>query len=66
MHACPGNWLAIGRAVGYNARTAHAFGAGIECRHCTHFKQWCIGFPRSGRVSILINIGGMGISGGIK
>ena len=35
MHLCPGNVVAIGRAVIYNARAAHTFSAGIKCRHCT-------------------------------
>ena len=26
--------MAIGRAVVYSARAAHAFSAGIKCRHC--------------------------------
>ena len=30
----PGNWVAIERAVGYNARAACAFSAGIKCWHC--------------------------------
>ena len=35
MRPCPGNWVAIGRAVVYHARAAQAFSAGIKCRHCT-------------------------------
>ena len=35
MHLCPGTWMAIERAVVYYARAAHAFSAGIKCRHCT-------------------------------
>ena len=31
MHPCPGNWVAIGRAVVYYARVAHALSAGIKC-----------------------------------
>ena len=34
MHSYPGNWVAIGHAVVYYARGAHAFSAGIKCRHC--------------------------------
>ena len=34
MHLCPGNLVAIGRAVVYYARAAHTFSAGIKCRHC--------------------------------
>ena len=34
MHPCPGNWLAIGRAVAYHARAYRAFSAGIKCKHC--------------------------------
>ena len=34
-HPCPGNWSAIGHAVVYYARDAHAFSAGNNCRHCT-------------------------------
>ena len=33
MHPCPGNWVAIGRTVVYNARADQAFSAGIKCRH---------------------------------
>ena len=33
MHPCPGNWVAIGRAVVYSARAAHAFSAGTKCQH---------------------------------
>ena len=36
MHQCPGKWVAIGRAVVYYARAAHAFSAGIKCRHCSY------------------------------
>ena len=35
MHICPGNVVAIGRAVVYYARAAHIFSAGIKCRHCS-------------------------------
>ena len=34
MHPCPGNWVAIGHAVVYHDRAAHAFSSGIKCRHC--------------------------------
>ena len=36
MHPCPGNWVAIGRVVRYDAWAAHAFSAlvGIKCQHC--------------------------------
>ena len=34
MHPCPGNQVAIGSAVAHYARAAHAFSAGIKCRHC--------------------------------
>ena len=34
LHPCPGNLVAIGRAVVYYAWTAQAFSAGIKCRHC--------------------------------
>ena len=36
MHPCPGNWVAIGCAVVYSARAAHAFSAGIKCWHCSY------------------------------
>ena len=45
MHPCPVNGVAIGRAVVYHARAAHAFSAGIKCRHCspsTMNSQQCI------------------------
>ena len=35
MHLCPGNVVAIGRAVVYHGRAAHTFSAGIICRHCS-------------------------------
>ena len=35
VHPCQVNWVAIGHAVVYYAQTAHAFSAGIKCRHCT-------------------------------
>ena len=35
MHPCPENCVAIGRAVVYYALAAHAFSAGIKCRHCS-------------------------------
>ena len=34
MHSCPGNRVAIGRAVVHYARAAYQFCAGIKCRHC--------------------------------
>ena len=34
MHPCPGNWVAIGHAVVFFPRAAHALSAGIKCRHC--------------------------------
>ena len=34
MHPCPWCWVTIGHAVVYCAQTAHAFSAGIKCRHC--------------------------------
>ena len=34
MHTCPGNLVAIRRAVAYYAWAAHTFSAGIKCRHC--------------------------------
>ena len=30
------SWVTIGRAVVYHARAAHAFSAGIKCRHCIY------------------------------
>ena len=33
MHPCPGNCMPTGRVVIYYARAAHAFSAGIKCRH---------------------------------
>ena len=35
MPPCPGNWVAIGRAVVYYARAAQALSAGIKWRHCS-------------------------------
>ena len=34
MHPCPGNQVAIGSAFVHYAQAAHAFSAGIKCRHC--------------------------------
>ena len=34
MHQGPRIWVAIGHAVVYHARAAHAFSAGNKCRHC--------------------------------
>ena len=39
MHPCPGNWVAIGRAVVYYARAAQAFDARIKCQPCILRKQ---------------------------
>ena len=36
MHPCLGNCVAIGRAVVHYDRAAHAFSAGIKCRHCMY------------------------------
>ena len=38
MHSCPRNLVPIGRAVVYYVRAAHAYSAGIKCRHCR--KRW--------------------------
>ena len=37
MHACSGNWEAIGRSVVYYAQASRAFSTGIKCRHCIYF-----------------------------
>ena len=42
MHPFPGNWVAIGCAVTYNAWATHAFGAGIKCRHCRNQDDRCL------------------------
>ena len=34
MHPCPENVVAIGCVVVYFTWAAHAFSAGIKCRHC--------------------------------
>ena len=34
MHPYSGNWVSMGHAVVYYVRAAHAFSAGIKCRHC--------------------------------
>ena len=39
LHPCQGNWAAIVRAIGYYARAAHAFSAGIKCRYCMYQSQ---------------------------
>ena len=33
MYPCPGNWMAVGCAVVYYARTDHTLSAGIKCRN---------------------------------
>ena len=35
VHPCPGDWVAIERLAVHHAPAAQAFGAGIECRHCS-------------------------------
>ena len=43
MHLCPGNVVAIGRAVVYYIRATHTFSAEIKCRHCRYiyiYKQY--------------------------
>ena len=59
MHPYPGNWVAIALAVVYYAWAAHAFSAGIKCRHCSLDRSskeaespWHI-FPRRGWVLCL-------------
>ena len=34
MHPCPGNWVAIKRAVVCYAQAVHTFSAGIKSRRC--------------------------------
>ena len=34
-YPCQENGVAIGRAVAYYDRAAHAFSAGIKCQHCS-------------------------------
>ena len=36
MHQRPGNLVAIGLAVVYNAQAVHAFSAEIKCLQCIH------------------------------
>ena len=42
MHPCPGNCVAIGRAV------VNSFSAGIKCRHCTYFLSKRLWFLTAG------------------
>ena len=42
MHPCPGHCVAIGHAVAYFPQAAHAFSAGIKCRHCTKHIRVCL------------------------
>ena len=44
IHPCPGNWVAVGRAVEYISRAALAFSAGIKCQHCTCPTRRCKDF----------------------
>ena len=37
IHALETNWVVIRRAVVYYSLAAHAFSAGIKCRHCSSF-----------------------------
>ena len=39
LHPCPGHWVVIRRAVVYYSLAAHAFSAGIKCRHCSSFHR---------------------------
>ena len=53
MHLCPGNVVAIGRAVVYYARAAHTFSAGIKCRHCitnVQLQMFCLSFASQSTV----------------
>ena len=34
MHSCPENWVAVRCVVVYYVQAAHAFSAGVQCRHC--------------------------------
>ena len=44
MHPCPGNLVAIGHAVVYYARAAHAFSAGIKTIGTVLYQiKWLIG-----------------------
>ena len=36
MHSFPGNWVAVGRAVVYYARTGHALSGGVKCWQCNY------------------------------
>ena len=61
MHPIPGNWVAIRHAVVYNARVAHVFGLGIECRDCISLErlsfmifQCCHGSLRIIMINVLI------------
>ena len=47
MHLCPGNVVAIERAVVYYARAAHTFSAVIKYRHCS-----CCQTPVSSQLKI--------------
>ena len=38
MHPCPGNWVAIERAVVYYWPSSRAFSAGITCVNCSLLK----------------------------
>ena len=40
MHPHTCDWVPIGLAVVYHARSAHVFSAGINCRHCSHYLLW--------------------------
>ena len=45
-HLFPENWGAIGSAVVVGARAAHAFSAGIKCRHGTYLLPFtCVPLP---------------------
>ena len=55
VHACPGNWVAIGRAVVYYARAARTFSAWIEYWHCSQMDPTSSGslaFSRHGYVGL--------------
>ena len=55
MHLYPGNWVAIGRAVVYCARSAQAFSAGITFRHFSHCTQVILNFARKKIMKIVLS-----------
>ena len=52
MHSCPENWVAIRCAVVHYAWSAHAFSAGIKCRHCIRYIEKYITTSKKSKIVV--------------